>query len=269
MSKKILVLLLSLSLLLSLVACGQGKAPETTGTGETTKATEASDPTTEPVQEDTTAATETTAPAETENQTAEEQYLEKYAPVLDRYSQALQEQWNEGMLFQEGMCTLSTYCYEGNPLENVGYTLMDLDGDGIWELIIGAIRNAEQDPLVFEIWALKNDEPVMLVQSGSHNRYYLQYAEEDNLWSVAYEAENGAANHAVYYLQLFEGEFSVTQGIIFDAAADEENPWFMTYDLDWDVSNDTPIDEDTANAVMNAGRNTYAPQEYFPYSLYK
>ena len=82
---------------------------------------------------------------------------------------------------------------------------MDLDNDGHWELIIGAIKNAAQDPLVFEIWALKNDEPVMLAQSGSHNRYYLQYAEEDDLWSVAYEAENGAANRAVYYLQLQGG----------------------------------------------------------------
>ena len=27
----------------------------------------------------------------------------------------------------------------------------------------------------------------------------------------------------------------------------------MAYDLDWDVSNDTPIDEDAANSVMNAG----------------
>jgi hypothetical protein len=43
----------------------------------------------------------------------------------------------------------------------------------------------------------------------------------------------------------------------------------MAYDLDWDVSNDTPIDEDTANAVMNAERNHYTATEYFPYSLYK
>ena len=82
-------------------------------------------------------------------------------------------------------------------------------------------------------------------------------------------AENGAANRAVYYLQLIEGEFEVMQGIVFDAAANEKAPWFMAYDLDWDVSNDTPIQEDTANAVMDAGRNTYAAQEYFPYSLYK
>ena len=86
---------------------------------------------------------------------------------------------------------------------------------------------------------------------------------------MAYEAENGAANYAAYYLQLQDGEFKVMQGIVFDALADEKNPWFMAYDLDWDVSNDTPIDEETANSVMAAGRKIYAAQEYFPYSLYK
>jgi hypothetical protein len=53
------------------------------------------------------------------------------------------------------------------------------------------------------------------------------------------------------------------------AVTNENDPWFMAYDLDWDVSNDTPIDEDAANSIMNAGRNTYAAQAYFPYSLYK
>ena len=84
-----------------------------------------------------------------------------------------------------------------------------------------------------------------------------------------YEAENGAANFAVYYLMLQEGNFEVMQGIVFDALANESEPWFMAYDLDWDVSNDTPIDEKTANSVIAAGRKIYAAQEYFPYSLYK
>ena len=259
------VCLLSLALL---AGCGNPQA-------ELPVDTEPSASPTESIAESTTNPADETTPVETEEDVeyegdASSYYIDVvYAQQIERYYTAISQQWDETACFDHELSPLVTSYYDGKPLDNVGFTFMDLDGDGIWELIIGAIRNAEQDPLVFEIWALKNDEPVMLVQSGSHNRYYLQYAEEDNLWSVAYEAENGAANHAVYYLQLFAGEFSVTQGIIFDAAADEENPWYMTYDLDWDVSNDTPIDEDTANAVMNAGRNTYAPQEYFPYSLYK
>lgn len=68
---------------------------------------------------------------------------------------------------------------------------------------------------------------------------------------------------------LTDGEFQVVQGIVFDAVADENEPWFMSYDLDWDVSNDTAIDEKTADDVMTAGRNIYAAPEYIPYSQYK
>ena len=192
-----------------------------------------------------------------------------YAPQIERYYTAISQQWDENAYWDHEMSAIAAYYYNGTALDNVGFTLMDLDGNGIRELMIGAILGSDRDPLVFEIWTVRNGEPVMLAQSGSHNRYYLQYDQEDDLWSVAYEAENGAANHAVYYLQLVDGEFHVIQGVVFDALANENDPWFMAYDLDWDVSNDTPIDGDTANAVMKAGRNTYAAAEYFPYSLYK
>ena len=267
--KKLLLNATNFLLILALLA-GCSK-PQT----ELPIATEPSSSATEPIAEPTAEPTIETTPTEAEDEVeyegdASSYYIDVvYAQQIERYYTAISQQWDENAYLDHEMSPLAAYYYEGKSLDNVGFTFMDLDGDGIWELIIGAIQNAEQDPLVFEIWALKNDEPVMLAQSGSHNRYYLQYAEEDDLWSVAYEAENGAANRAVYYLQLIEGEFHVIQGIVFDAVANENDPWFMAYDLDWDVSNDTPIDEDTANAVMNAERNHYTATEYFPYSLYQ
>ena len=209
------------------------------------------------------------SPTETEDDTTSYYTDVVYAQQIKRYHTAISQQWDMDAYWDQEMSSMVVHYYDGTPLDNVGFTLMDLDGDGIQELMIGAILGSERDPLVFEIWTLQNNEPVMLAQSGSHNRYYLQYANEDDRWSVAYEAENGAANHAVYYLQLADGEFHVIQGILFDALSSENAPWFMAYDLDWDISNDTPIDEDTAIAVMNAGRNIYAAQAYLPYSLYK
>ncbi len=274
MKKQILITAAFLLTLALLAGCSRPQAPvgtEPSGVA-TTPSTEA---TTEPKAEPTTNPAVETTPTETQEDTeyegdATSYYIDKvYTQQIDRYYTAISEQWDEIACLDHEISPLVAHYYDGKPLDNVGFTFMDLDGDGIWELIIGAIQNAEQNPLVFEIWAIQNDAPVMLAQSGSHNRYYLQYAEEDNLWSVAYEAENGAANFATYYLQLQAGEFKVIQGVLFDARANEKAPWFMTYDLDWDVSNDTPIGEDTANAVVNAGRNTYAAQEYFPYCLYK
>lgn len=191
-----------------------------------------------------------------------------YAEQIGRYYTALSEKWDEGKYFENDLSALPYYYYEGNPLENVGFGFVDLDNNGSWELVIGAILNADKDPAVFEIWTLVNGEPVMLAQGGSRNRYVLQYVEEDGMWYVVNEASNSAFNSATYYLLLNEGKFEVVQGIVLDAMADAENPWFMTYDLDWDVSNDEHIDEATATAILESNRKLYTALEYFPYIYY-
>lgn len=251
--KKLITFLLILCMLLSISACAdkEGTAPETS-----TPETNAPSAETDPVETE----------ADTENDVSIDA---AYAQQIEKYYTAISGQWDEGAYFDNEMSALAAYYYDGNALDNVGYTLMDLDGDNSDELIIGAIMNSEKSPLIFEIWTLKDGEAVMLAQSGSRNRYYSRYDVEDEVWSIAYEAENGAANHAVYYLNLADGELEVIQGVVFDAIANENDPWFMAYDLDWDVSNDTPIDEDTANDVIEAGRNIYAAFDYIPLSQYK
>lgn len=243
-----LIAILMVILLLAGCQSSQGELP-------------AADPTTASTAEPTQNTTEEDVVDEIEAST---HYIQNvYPKQIERYYTAISQRWDELAYLDNEMSTLAARYYEGNPLDNIGFAFVDLDRDGIWELVIGAT----QDSLVFEIWDLKNGVPVLVAQSGSHNRYYLQYA--DDSWTVGYEAENGAANHALYSLALVGGEFQVIQGVVFDALANEENPWFQTTDLDMDGSNDTPITEDAATAMMTAIRSTYSTAEYFPYSLYK
>ena len=255
-----------------LTGCGAAEptTPQTDAPATTTAPTEA------PAEIPTEAATEeaTMAPTETPTEpvnggTVSEYVDEAYAEQIGRYYTALTEKWEEGQYFDSDMSALPYYYYEGEPLDNVGFAYQDLNNDGQPELIIGAILNSELDPVVFEIWTLVDGEPVMVAQSGSRNRYFLQFFEEENAWYVANEGSNSAANFGTYYLMLIDGKLEVTQGIVFDATADEENPWFMAYDLDWDAGNDEPIDEDMANAIMDSNRSHYTAAEYIPYSLYK
>ena len=226
-------------------------------------------PVTEPSVSATVAPTD--APTEGDNDQNKDPsyYIEKvYARQIERYYTPLWELWDAGKYLDNGLSLLPSYYCTGNPLDNVGYGLVDLDGDGSLELVIGAILNAEKDPSVFEIWTLVDGEPVMLAQGGSRNRYVLQYVEEDRMWYVVNEGSNGAANSATYYLMLNEGKLDVVQGIVLDAGADEQNPWFLTHDLDWDTSNDEPIDEATANAILESNRKFYTALELFPYIFY-
>ena len=244
--KKLIVILIVMALLTG-CASSQGLKPTAP----------AADATTAPTQN----TTEEDAVDEIEAST---HYMQNvYPKQIQRYYTAVSQRWDEITYLDNDMSALAARYYAGNPLDNIGFAFMDLDGDGIWELVIGAT----QDSLVFEIWDLKNGEPVLIAQSGSHNRYYLQYA--DDQWTVGYEAENGAANFAVYSLKLVSGEFQGVQGVVFDARINEENPWFQTTNLDMDGSNGTPITEETATTMTNATRSTYTTADYFPYSLYK
>ena len=273
MKKQILSVVLILLVMAMVAGCGKAAKTETIATEPpATVETEAS------VEVSTEAPAEEDAEVPTEAPAAEDAVPEgnvpsdyvdaAYAEQIGRYYKALSEKWDEGKYFENEMSALPYYYYEGNPLENVGFGYVDLDNNGQNELVIGAILNAAQDPSVFEIWTLVNGEPVMLAQGGSRNRYVLQYVEEDNMWYVVNEASNSAFNSATYYLMLNEGKLEVTQGVVFDASANEQNPWFMTYDMDWDASNDDSIDEATANAILASNRNHYTALEYFPYSIY-
>ena len=276
--KKYVVCLVSTLLVLAMLAgCGTLPKTDSASTTPTTTATET--PTTASTEMPTEAATE--APAEVPTEAPTEQTpivyekgtpgyytYEVYAEQIGRYHTAITERWEEEKYAENGMCTLPYHYDEGDPLENVGFGYVDLDNDGSWELVIGAILNAELDPSVFEIWTLVDGKPVMLVQGGYRNRYVLQYVEEDGMWYVANEASNSAYSFATYYLMLNEGEIEVVQGVLFDALANEQNPWFMTFDLDWDASNDDSIDEETANAIQASNRKFYTALEYFPYSSF-
>ncbi len=193
---------------------------------------------------------------------------EVYSQQIGRYYTPLWELWDASKYLDNGLSLLPSYYCVGNPLENVGFGLVDLDKDGSWELVIGAISNADINPSVFEIWTLVNGEPVLLAQSNSDNRYLLQYAEAEQAWYVVNEASINIASDATYYLKLNKGALQIVQGVVFDAFYDEENPWFLTHDLDWDVSNDTPIDGESAAEILESNRQLYKALEYIPYTQY-
>ena len=82
---------------------------------------------------------------------------------------------------------------KGDPLENVGFLLEDFDGDGIRELLIGAIRNAEEEPLIFELWTLRRDEPELVLRAEEGERYFLLEGED-----IIGQAQTGTGKTAAF-----------------------------------------------------------------------
>lgn len=281
--KKLFPIFVSILLVMALLAgCGSKTPAEPTSTGApatepatvTTEApaeTPAEAPAEEPVEGPTEASVEEAEGEEEDfvyEGDASSYYIDVvYADQISRYKTALTAKWDEEECAANGVSEVLPVYYGGNPLENVGFGFVDLDNDGHWELIIGAIQDAEECPAVFEIWTLIDGEPVMIAQAGAKCQFMLQYVEEDMAWYVASE-EVTDTNHGTYYLMLNDGMLEVMQGIVYDSNVDEQNPWYMTYDMDWDVSNDDPIDEDTAYAIMDSNQAHYTVLEYFPYIYY-
>ena len=159
------------------------------------------------------------------------------------------------------MSELAGYYYEGDARANVGVFFPDLDGDGSPEMVIGAILGADADPAVLEIWTVKDGAPVMLAQSHARDRYYVEYLADENAWLIANEGSNGAASSVWFYYGLRNGELALMQGVTSESGA-----WYMTYDTDYDVSNDTPSDEATCQAIIDSHTEHYTALGYTPYS---
>ena len=81
--------------------------------------------------------------------------------------------WKAEEYVSRGRSPLPSDFLEGDPLGNVGFSLEDLDGDGVRELVIGAIRGAEESPRIFEVWTLCHEEPSLALRAEEGERYFL------------------------------------------------------------------------------------------------
>ena len=133
------------------------------------------------------------------------------------------------------------------------------------ELLIGEMDNdALANRIIFDAYRHgKTERQCRSLKARSRNRYYL-VEDEAGAVIIANEASNGAANSGWLDYVVNGTQLNVVQSVIFDAGEDEQNPWFMSTDDDWDVSNDEPVDEDTAMSVIDSYTENYVKLDGMP-----
>ena len=145
--KKLFCILLMLTLLFSAAACGSkadAKSADTNVTKEETAAAEVQG-------EEAAAVEEPIADAGTEEVTIQQESAafdptDIYSQCIADYRQAVEEQIDGTTLAQANMCTNIILLYaEEDPLSKIGYFKYDFDEDGIDELLIGPIYDAEKN----------------------------------------------------------------------------------------------------------------------------
>ena len=191
--KKFAVILLTVILVFSLAACGAA-AP-----AATESPAPAPTESTAPVTEESTPAPEEPVPAPEDTPTVEQ----AYAVVIGEYYTALEQRWNGAELMEDGLNYMAADCYGDAPLENLGYAIADIDGDGVQELLIGTIKADEfYEKMVFSLYTLDENGVNKLVFDGTErNRYY--YAGENRFANLGSSAFNESFETTV---KLEEGE---------------------------------------------------------------
>ena len=141
---------------------------------------------------------------------------EYYEPLLDIYRQAIADGAKGGQCVELGISIMVGYY--GDFVTELGYTTMDLDNNGIQELIITDGTN------IYDLYTIIQDEetgPLRLVDAMERIEYFLT---ED---SMIYRSASGGAGMHVYSLSsLEEQNLRMMTGFMYAPDTDAENPWF-------------------------------------------
>ena len=208
--KKLFSILLILALCLTVfTACG-GKAEPSPAPTAAPAAEPTAQPTVEPTAEPT--AEPTTAPSEADP-------IAAYAGVFETYATLLTEGWGGEELMSHDLPLLIMYCVGDAPFDNIGYLLLDVDGDGTQELLTGTLASDEfYAPIVFEMYTLTPEGSVARVFSSQERaRYYLC---QDN--TFLFEGANSAADSV-------SCSYSYAAGTLTEIAGTAAQPQTLSY----------------------------------------
>lgn len=164
-----------------------------------------------------------------------------YGPVIGKYIKAHEEGWSVEEYMQNDICYVLGM---QDSIWEYGYALMDLNEDGIDELLI------TDGKLIYDLYILMEDGGAgHVVSAGERARYYLC---EDNV--IGYRGSGGAANTVMEFFRVLpSGDFQYELKLEF-----EEGTWY-TYK---DYGKETPggvdvVSEEQAQDLING----YAPAE--------
>lgn len=124
-----------------------------------------------------------------------------YSEILNIYARALREKWDGASLMEHNIDTLLLDCYGDAPLENVGYIIADLDGDGIQELAIGTTERLTDEfygKLLLALYTRDGEDTVRTVfQSIARDRYY--YVGENKFANLGSSGADDSVDVTVQY----------------------------------------------------------------------
>jgi hypothetical protein len=142
-----------------------------------------------------------------------------YSDILDMFYYKISNGWNG----YEEVSYLFNWPYtEVKTLSDAGYTFIDLDNDGVLELLVTSVEAAVEG-MIYDLYTFKNGTIIHLATSGERYRYYLC---DDN--TIYYEGSGGAmlSSFKKYMIDDNKDSLRLEEIVLYDGYADEKNPWY-------------------------------------------
>lgn len=165
----------------------------------------------------------------------EQTMLEVYDALVSKYRTAIRENWDVTRCVEEDISALVTFLAEPGALSAAR---MDLDGDGIQELII------TDGNVIYDLYTFAEGKSLHVLTGAERNAYSLTAEHE-----IVNVGSNGAASTIYTFYRYSAGNLIVDQKVFFDAGVDPENPWFRGYG---EVEDADPISEEEANTIIDS-----------------
>lgn len=144
------------------------------------------------------------------------------------------------------------FTYLCNLDRNLGYMLQDLDGNGVFELLIGSLYG---DGMIYEAYTLVNGAPTMLFQSAERDRYYLSSA------AAFYRRGSSSASDSEESLNAYSGiSLSPTESIWTEGnPSTGEIAYYHCYGSRYSGTGQPISPEDFANISSSMSYSTVTP----------
>ena len=152
-----------------------------------------------------------------------------YGEVFEKFKTAADEGWDANRLEEEDLSPEYNYIFtqnKKNPLEGVGYAYVDVNLDGIDELLVGDLLGDNKDVAVYDIFTMVDRKPQHVVSGSARDRYYPL---ENGM--MVNEGSGGA--DLTEYLT-FDIEPNTTNRmdqlcLKYDGYENEDKPWFVRF----------------------------------------
>lgn len=137
-------------------------------------------------------------------------------------------------------------------LSDVGYSFMDLDGNGVSELVVTTIPDAKNG-IIYDLYTNIEGDVIHLASSGERDMYYLC---QDN--TIYVKSSNGAANSVEKrcFVENLNTVLGVQDLLVYDEYVDANNLWYFgdgtCYEKEsgYDITKMTAISTDEAIQYM-------------------